>query len=354
MPKSLKCCLILLILGVNSVGAQQRSPIAELLTRARTALDNLQNGRADSIGRSVLALGTQASREERLQALEIIAAALYPEDAAARNRDAATAMLKDYVRMAPDRDIPRSMSWPGLDSLLLNVRATTFAAVARPPHDTPLAGTSAEVDVPVVATRPARFSLYAVPRAGGAPQLLDTAAASRATHLHFGVLAGDQVRMPSGAYFLELRARDVSGRDSVVERFPSVVSSPPLDLVSVPTAVGPDQLLPESAPAHRGRDVVIGVALGGATALLANLFRAPNPVRSRVGSDTKAYGVAVGLGLVGVLGGLSDHGTALPDNVRHNLAVRAQFASQVQAARDENARRRNAYRATVTIEGDPQ
>lgn len=354
MPNPLKYCLALLILGVTRVGAQQPSPIAELLTRARTALDNLQNGRADSIGRSVLALGTQASREERLEAMEIVAAALYPEDAAGRNRDAATAMLKDYVRMAPDRDIPRSMSWPGLDSLLLNVRSTTFAAIAHPPHDTPLAGASALVDVPVVATRPARFSLYAVPRAGGAPQLLDTAAATRVTHLHFGVLAGDQVRMPSGPYFLELRARDVGSQDSVVERFPSVVSSPPLDLVPVPMAIGPDQILPESAPAHRGRDIVIGVALGGATALLANLFRAPNPVRSGVASDAKAYGVAVGLSLGGVLGGLSDHGTALPDNVRHNVAARARFASQVQAAKDENAKRRNAYRATVTIEGDPQ
>ncbi|HKV69869.1 MAG TPA: hypothetical protein VJN62_01380 [Gemmatimonadales bacterium] len=354
MSQSLKYLLMLVLIGMSRAGAQQRSPIADLLTRARTALDNLQNARADSIGRSVLALGSQASREEHLEALEIVAAALYPEDASGRNRDAASDALREYVLLVPDREIPRTMSWPGLDSLLLSVRASTFSAAAHPTRENTLTGATATVDLPVLATRPARFALYAVPKGGGGAQLLDTSVVTRSTHLHFGILNGDQVRLPSGAYILELRARDPIGRDSLVRRYLATVTAPPLDLLPVPTAITSGQLLPESEPAHRARNAAVGVALGGATMLLAALFRAPDPVRSGVGGDARAYGVALGVTLGGVLGGLSDRGTTLPDNIRHNVTVHEQFAAQVQAAQSENTRRRSAYRAAVIIEGDPQ
>ena len=341
-----------LLAAAGGATAQQRriSPVTDVLRQARRALDNLQYGTADSLARSVLLSTAPVSRAERIEALLVTAAALYPEEPRAQHGDSALAFLRQYVRTAPDGAIPAAMSWRGLDSLLEQARRTTFAAVARPRGVDTLSGTGGTIPVPATATRPARFflSLVSGGRGGGAAPL-DSAGPAREVLLQLRLFEGDRPLAPSGEWLLAVTAVDSGAADTVVQRFPLTVAAPPLDLVPVPAALDSARLLAEWARPSRGIGVAIGAGLGGLTVLMAQALRAPDPVGSASKADSRAVLLAGGFALGGVVGALLDKGHPLPRNVARNDDVRAAFAREVLEARTENDRRRAAYRATVTI-----
>jgi hypothetical protein len=341
-----------LLCAAAGAAAQQRpaSPVADVLRRARRALDNLQYAAADSLARSVLLSAAPVSRAERVDALLITVAALYPEERRAQRADSAMAFLRRYVAIAPDGAVPRAISWRGLDSLMELARRTTFAAVARPrPADT-LTGTGAVVRIPVVATRPTRFSL----RLGGAGapaggELLDSAGPATEGALALRLFEGDRAVAPSGDWVLTVTAVDALRPDTIVQRFPMTVAAPPLDLVPVPAALDTAELRAEWARPSRGLGVAIGAGLGGAAIVMAQAFRADEPVGSATGADSRAFLMAGGFAIGGVVGALLDKGHPLPLNVAYNNRIRAAFAQRVLDAQRENDRRREAWRATVTI-----
>jgi hypothetical protein len=341
-----------LLATAGGAAAQERrvSPVADVLRQARRALDNLQYGAADSLARSVLYSRAPVSRAERLEALLVTVAALYPEERTAQRRDSALAFLREYVRMAPDGAIPAAISWRGLDSLLELARRTTFAAFARPRRDNLVSGSQGTVPIAVVATRPARFYLSLGGAAESArPSLLDSAGPARDAVLGLRLFAADTQLASSGAWLVTVTAVDSAAADTVVQRFPVTVSAPSLDLAPVPLALDSTQLRSEWAPPSRGLGVAVGAGLGAATILLAQAMRAPDPVSSAFKADARALAVAGGFVLGGVVGALLDKGHPLPLNVAHNGRVRAEFAQRVLEAQQENERRRAAYRATVTI-----
>jgi len=341
-----------LLVGAGAAAAQEQrvSPVADVLRQARRALDNLEYGAADSLARSVLVSRAQVSRAERIEALLVLVAALYPEERTAQRRDSALAYLREYVRTAPDGTIPAAISWYGLDSLLELARRTTFAAFARPRRDNTVSGAGASIPIPVVATRPARLRL-SLGRRGQTtrPVVVDSAGPARDAVLALRLFAGDSQLVSSGEWVVTVTAVDSASPDTVVQRFPVTVSAPSLDLVSVPLALDSTQLRSEWAPPSRGVAVAIGAGLGAATVLMVQAMRAPEPVSSAVKADSRALAVAGGFVLGGVVGALLDKGHALPANVAYNSQVRADFAQRVLDAQQENERRRAAHRATVTI-----
>ena len=351
----LRLAVLLLVLAALPAAAQQRSPIQDLLTRARNALNNLEYGQANQMGRGVLAFGSQVSREERIEALQIVVAANFPEEVPAQHRDSAVNFLRQLVRLAPDRDMPRSITWRGLDSLVAQTKRTTFAAIARPQRDNELAGATGEAGVPVTATRPARFFLVAAPTLGGATVRLDSAGPATQALLHARVLAGggDALQLPSGQYQLRVIAIDAAAPDTVTLRFGATVTAPRPDVAAAPP-FDSTQLRLEVSPPAKGRIIGVGVGLGVATVLLASVFRAEDPVKSQTSADARAFVAAGALIAGGVFAGMKDRGTPQPQNVAYNVQLRAAHQQRVADVRAQNARKLATYRATLTIDPEPR
>lgn len=96
---------------------QQGSPISDMMTRARNSLNDLRYSDADSIARFVLAFGDLLSKQQRVEALQIRAAAAYPDEPGAQSADSALAHIRQLIALGATNGLPREITWPGLDSL---------------------------------------------------------------------------------------------------------------------------------------------------------------------------------------------------------------------------------------------
>jgi hypothetical protein len=342
-----------LMCGAAGAPAQQRpaSPVADVLRQARQALDNLDYGAAATLARSVLSSTAPVGRAERVEALLVMAAALYPEEPRARHPDSAVVYLRRYVSSEPDGTIPSAISWRGLDSLLEQVRRTTFAAAARPPAVDTLTGTGGTVAIPVVATRPARFHLsFGSGRQPTRQVEIDSAGPATSATLRLRLFDGDRPLASSGAWTVVMTAIASGSPDTIAQRLSATVDAPALELVPVPATMDSSELRSEWKRPSRGLGIAIGAGLGGAAIVMTQALRAPDPVGSAVKADSRAWLVAGGFALGGIVGALLDKGHPDASGVAHNNQVRAEFARRVADARRENDRRRQTYRATITIE----
>jgi hypothetical protein len=109
--------LVLSALSSVSAQSQQGSPVTDMMIRGRNALNDLRYREADSLARRVLALGTLLSRQQQVDALQLVAAASYPDEATEQKTDSAIAVIRVLVGLGATQGIPREMSHPGLDSL---------------------------------------------------------------------------------------------------------------------------------------------------------------------------------------------------------------------------------------------
>jgi hypothetical protein len=330
----------------------QTSPIVDLMVRARAALNDLHYAEADSLAATVLvAFADRLNHDQRIEALGIRAASLYPDTAGGgvQHADSAIAYLALMVRTDPTMVRMRSdLSWTGLDSLFTVARARTFAFAATPLPEYELTGPDASGPVEVESTRPARVSLWLLP-SGGAPVLMDTAAA--APHASLRLRGFVQLQpLAIGSYSIAVLARDTASQDSLVEHFTLVVAGQPLQLLPVPRSLDSSQLKREIAPPARARGIVAGLLLGGG-AIAAATIKGSAPL-STASSDGRGYVIGVGLAAGALVGGLMDKGQRLPENVAANARLRAAFAQSVKQAHDENQRRIAAYHMTLTMQGD--
>lgn len=108
--------LAALVLGGAPAAGAQGSPVTDMMIKGRNALNDLKYKEADSLGRRVLALGSLLTRQQRVDAMQLIVAASYPEEQAEQHTDAAIELIKELVATGA-QGIPKEMSWPGLDSL---------------------------------------------------------------------------------------------------------------------------------------------------------------------------------------------------------------------------------------------
>lgn len=96
---------------------QGGSPVTEMMTRGRNALNDLRYHEADSLGRRVLMLGSLLTKQQQIDALQLVAAASYPDEQPEQHTDTAISVIKQLVELGATQGIPRELSWPGLDSL---------------------------------------------------------------------------------------------------------------------------------------------------------------------------------------------------------------------------------------------
>lgn len=119
-----RAALFTLALIAAPLGAQTQagSPVTDMMVKGRNALNDLNYAQADSVARRVLALGSLLSRQQQTDALQLLAAALFPDESGAQKADTAIGVIKRLVEMGTTR-MPAEISHPQLDSL--------FAFVAR-------------------------------------------------------------------------------------------------------------------------------------------------------------------------------------------------------------------------------
>lgn len=326
-----------------------RTPILDLLARARSALFDLRYDLADSLARDVLLLDQRLKRTDRIKALQIAAAARFPEETPAQQPDTAAGYLRELVRLAPAAEIPADITWDGLNAMLENVRITTFGAAATPDLEYHVTMRD-PVSIDVVASRRARFVAYL--RAAGASQFTRVAEAGpgmRGTLRIRWVDAGGP-RIHSGSHELLIVARDDQSLDSLTLRYAVTVDAPPLELVPVPAAIDSADLLPEKTKPGRIRGILTGALLGVGTAVAAGAFRDPD-LRNGAAADDRAVRLGAFMGIGSIAGAfLLDHGTALPANIRHNRELYGAHRKAVGDAMAENERRHQAYAMTVAVE----
>jgi hypothetical protein len=342
--------LAALVLAPRVMRAQS-SPIVDLLLRARGALNDLHYGEADSLAQTVLtAFDARLNRDQRVEALSIGAAAMYPEPAGGgvQRPDSALSYLRRIVRADPAGRLRSDLSWPGLDSLFGIARQTTFAAGARPQAENVLVGPRGEAVLEAFATRPARFRLTLVPASGTPAIVTDSSGPTERALMRLRGFAGDRPTLASGEYTVEISATDTVSGEAVMLRYPATVVAPALAIVAVPHALDSTQLRPEIAPPARKRGILAGLLVGGG-AMLAATLTGPEPLASE-GADSRGYAIGAAMAAGAIIGGLLDKGRPLPENVVSNARLRAAFAQSVQQAEAENRRLLDAYRLTITIQ----
>jgi hypothetical protein len=337
----------LLYLSMPSLHAQARSPVQDLLANARGALNDLRYADADSISQVVLAY-PQLRRIDRIQALQIAAGALYPEQAATQQRDRAVSTLAQLVRIAPAAGLPREVTWVGLDELFREVLRDTFGASATVRERNVITGPSEALEIDVVASRPASFYLTAV-RQGGRPVLLDSLGGAQRGRLRVLTLTESRARFQTGNYELVVTAIDPVRPDTILIRYDAVVEAPLLDLVSIPDRFDSSLLLPELTRPKRALGIIGGVLVAAGTIIASSVLREAElqEVQKR---DGRAVSLAIVLG--GVTAGgvwLLDRGAPIPKNVAANRAAREGFNKSVIAAKTINEERIRAYQAQITI-----
>lgn len=96
---------------------QQGSPVIDMMIRGRNALNDLRYAEADSIARRILSLGNLITKQQQVDALQLRAAAAFPDEQAEQKQDTAIAVIKQLVALDAGQGLPREISWPGLDSL---------------------------------------------------------------------------------------------------------------------------------------------------------------------------------------------------------------------------------------------
>ena len=113
---------VLLVAAPLAAQTQQSgSPVTDMMIRGRNALNDLNYKQADSVARRILALGTLLSRQQQIDALQLLVAAMYPDEDGQQQQDTTIQLIKSLVALGADKGIPREMSHPKLDSLFIFV-----------------------------------------------------------------------------------------------------------------------------------------------------------------------------------------------------------------------------------------
>ena len=327
-----------------------QTTVDTLLSRASVALNDLNYDRALLLSRQLLDLPS-ATRPQRLSALQLLAAAFYPEEKEKQHADSAMGALRTMVRMDATARLPRDITWGGLDSLLEVARATTYIASAAPDARYALVGPTGEATIAVMASRPSIFRL-ALKSAAGATLVADSIGPATSGTLRFKALNGQRPLLESGAYTLVVSALDPARGDSIVTRYGARVEVPALAFEAVPGPLEQSVLRPERFPPNRTRAFAAAGLLAAGTIGMAVAMRADEPVRSSFSLDVKAIGAAIGLAGGALWAGRSDRGGPLPLNVTYNETLKREHTARVAAANAANRQRLDAYRVQVSITGE--
>jgi hypothetical protein len=341
----------LLIGGAPPCLAQNPGVANDLLTRARAAYDGIRYAQVDSLTQAILRI-PNLKTSQRLLALQLRAAALYPEEAGLpKDRDGAIKAIADVIRITFDQKLPRELSWPGLDSLFDVAWKATFAARAKPDHEYVLTGPGATAPIPVRSTRSATFRLvYVTPN--GLRQPIDSAGPATSAELKIRGLTDTVVSLPAGAGELQLIATDVLTEESITLRYPMTVTAPTLGLSRAPVPLMAKDFKPERRSPSRVKGIVLGILTAGATIALSSVARGPDNLKSAFSADARAVTVGIGVGVATIAAGFLDPGAKVPENIQTNAALRSRYEQDVEGVRIQNARLLADYRIRITFDSE--
>jgi len=105
----------------------QADIITDLVAKGREAVNNFEYKTAETVAYQLLAM--QLNRQQRIDALELLAAAVYPDDAAAQRPDSAKNVIVQLVADGVQAITTPELKWRGLDSLFTLVSATTVVSM---------------------------------------------------------------------------------------------------------------------------------------------------------------------------------------------------------------------------------
>ena len=341
------------LLAASVASAQEnntdRSPVRDVIDRARAAMNDLQFTRADSLAREVLAMGSRLRRTDRLEALQIVAGANYPEAAEGRKEAAARSAIAEMLRIDLASTLPRELAWPGLDSIYRDVARTTFAVSVTARRDNQSAGIDASAPVRVRSSRQARWTLVARSRDGIESIVLDSVSRSSDTTLRFIVARDRRPILRGSDYEFIVTATDPQTQESIVRRYDGIAIVPSIEFVPVPAVIDSSRLLAERTKPQRIPVVIAGVVLGAATVALGKQLRADDPIKA--GGETDKRFTSIGIAIVGASAAAAwfDRGRILDKNVAANIRARTDFERARRTAVAENERRAVAYRASITL-----
>jgi hypothetical protein len=143
------------------VAAQEaKSIVTDLMVKGKSAFNDLKYKQADSLGRRVLSYAALLTPQQKVDAMQLVVAATYPEDDAEQHADIAIDFIKQLLSLGAKQGIPRDLSWPGLDSLYAWVQRSasgTSAPGAAPAPAAPAAAAQQPAQVRLGSPTPEAF-----------------------------------------------------------------------------------------------------------------------------------------------------------------------------------------------------
>lgn len=349
----LACIVALVSVPANRLSAQtdapenRVSPVNDMISRAKDALNNLKYADALAICREVLQFGR--IRQAQLNSVyQVMAAAFFPEERTNTQADSAVFYLGRAIKLAPDAPLAPELRWPGLDSLFNATRGNTFASVARPQTDYALTGVDGRAFIDVISTRPAIMRLQASSLRDGRVFYHDSSASSMRARLAMRAHNGAEALFLTGDYELQVIVRDVATSAVDTLRFRAMATGVPPVLDAVPT-LSTSALVPERSVRTRAKGIIGGLVFGAATVALSQYVRADKPVRSSQPADNRAGLVAFSVLAGSVAGGFLDKGLPIADAVAANTITKAEAAAKTAAAIDVNRKKVADYRVELKV-----
>ena len=326
-----------------------RSPILDMIERAKNSLNNLQYTQARTASREILALRLKRSQE--IAALQVAAASYFPDEPSVRMPDSAAFYLRRLVRLMPVGPLPADLVSPGLDSQLVVMRKTVFGATVRAPASLTLKGIERRPSIEVMSSRPARWQMYLLSGEGAPPILIDTLGATTSGRLSLQAHNGVMPVIQPGADQIRILSIAASDPDTIVLRLDANAGGVIPVLVDMPPALSSAKLLPEKAPRALGAGIAAAVIGGGASWALANLVLPPKDLGDQP-KDSRGLSVGIGVAAVALAAGILDRGRPIPKNVKANAAVRSDHLKTIGDATETNRKRVSEYAVELTI--DPE
>jgi hypothetical protein len=113
-----------LLLGVARVVPAQaaKSIVTDLMTKGKGAFNDLKYKQADSLGRKVLSYSVLLTPAQKIEAMQLVVAAAYPEDEGEQKPDVAIDFIRQLLAAGAKQGIPRELSHARLDSLFVMVQ----------------------------------------------------------------------------------------------------------------------------------------------------------------------------------------------------------------------------------------
>jgi hypothetical protein len=150
LAPGLVAAALMAALAHPTAAQEAKSIVTDLMAKGKSAFNDLKYKQADSLGRRVLSYSVLLTPPQRVEAMQLVVAASYPEDEAEQKADVAIDYIKQLLDLGAKDGIPRELSWPGLDSLFAWVqRATTGTTTAAAPAPA----------APVASSQPAQVRL---------------------------------------------------------------------------------------------------------------------------------------------------------------------------------------------------